>query len=105
MSETSFIGVLPTESAALLKVQELRNAGYDNDDIFVIKKHHDNIVIEHGLHGEVTSGIHVEDHFSDFLGGSDAVRKALLDMRFSEDEADYYYNEIDNGSILLYVTR
>lgn len=105
MSETSFIGVLPTESSALLKVQELRNAGYEKEDIFIIKKHHDTLVVEHGMQEGEGLGDHIEEHFTDFIGGDDAVRKALIDMRFQDDEVAYYYNEVKKGSILLYVRR
>lgn len=105
MSETSFIGVLPNESAALLKIQELKNAGYRREDIFVIKKYNDSLVIEHGLLRGVTEGEHIEDHFTDFLGGDQEVRNAFREMRFQDDEMAHYYDAVKQGNILLYVKR
>ena len=105
MSQTSYIGVLPTESAALLKIKELRNAGYKQEDIFVVKKYRDSLVVEHGLQEGIESGPHIEDHFTDFIGQEKAVRKVLRDMRFQDDEAAYIYDQIKDGSILIYVIR
>lgn len=105
MSETSYIDVLFTESAALEKVRELRMAGYEKEDIFVVKKLNDSLVVEHGLQEGFESGERIEDHFTEFIGNDQTVRRALRDMRFQDDDAAYIYNRVMDGSILLYVRR
>ncbi|RJS61529.1 YsnF/AvaK domain-containing protein [Bacillus sp. PK3_68] len=104
-----FIGVFDNQSEVITKIDQLKAEGYAEADIYAVAKNADNISMVRGRTGvEVESantGGSWMDKFMAFLSGEDEVRGGLRNMGLEDTEVDRYYNDIDNGKILLYVDR
>ena len=100
-----FIGMFHTEPELLAKVEELKAEGYPDHQIFVIAKSEDDVkMLQNRTDAEIqTTHESWLDKFMDFMTGEDRVRSMLDDLGFSEDEKAGFYQDVNNGSMLLYV--
>ena len=100
-----FIGMFHTEQELLVKVQELKIEGYDNHQIFVLAKSEDDVkLLQSRTDAEIqTTQESWLDKFMDFMTGEDRVRSLMDDLGFSEEEKAGFYQEVNDGGMLLYV--
>ncbi|HEY9576183.1 MAG TPA: YsnF/AvaK domain-containing protein [Pseudobacillus sp.] len=108
-NDKKFIGVFDNQAEVISKIEQLKLEGYAETDIYAVAKNADHISMVRGRTGvEVESaetGASWMDKFMAFLSGEDEVRGGLRNMGLDNMEVDRYYNDIDNGKILLYVDR
>jgi len=108
MDDKRFIGVYHSESALLDKVEELKAQGIADDNIYVVAKNDTDLSM---LRSRTSADIQTTDHeswldkFMDFLSGKDHVNGMLHHLGLSDDEAERYYQDIENGGLLLYVDQ
>jgi len=90
------------------KIDELRlQQGYADKNIFVITNDPDSLMIvsqQSDIDLRYPEGSWFEQVKS-FLGGDEPIRGAFKHMGFTREEALEYYNEVENGGILLFVNR
>lgn len=100
-----FIGMFHTESELLAKVQGLKAEGYADSQIFVIAKSENDVkMLQSRTDAEIqTTQESWLDKFMDFMTGEDRVRSMMDDLGFTEDEKAGFYQDVNNGSMLLYV--
>lgn len=105
--DKKIIGIFHSEEEAIRKVEELEKQGYDASDIYAVAKDEDNISMVRGRTNiDIKStGGNWFDRFVGFITGEEPVREALHHAGLDGPEMDDYYNEIDNGGILLYVDK
>ncbi|MCG7333936.1 YsnF/AvaK domain-containing protein [Sporosarcina sp. ACRSM] len=107
MADKKFVGTFQSENQVLNKIEELKAEGYSEEDIYVVTNHADSLSIVRGqtdVELKSSDGNWL-DRFIAFLNGDEPVRTAFSRMGFTEEESNRYYNEVKNGSILLYVDR
>lgn len=100
-----FIGMFHTEQELLAKIKELKTEGYDDHQVFVLAKSEDNVkLLQQRTDAEIqtTDGSWL-DKFMDFMTGEDRVRSLMDDLGFSDDERAGFYQDVNEGSMLLYV--
>ena len=107
MDNKKFIGVYYTETDLLAKMDELKANGYAEEDMYITVKDKDAVSMVRGrTNAEVeTAGGSWGDRFMSFLSGVDPIRDGFRNMGLSDAEADRYYNDVENGGMLLYVDR
>ncbi len=100
-----FIGMFHTEPELLAKVEKLKAEGYSDHQIFVIAKSEDDVkMLQSRTDAEVqTTHESWLDKFMDFMTGEDRVRSMMDDLGFNEEEKAGFYQDVNNGSMLLYV--
>lgn len=100
-----FIGMFHTEPELLAKVVELKAEGYVDHQIFVIAKSENDVkMLQSRTEAEIqTTHESWLDKFMDFMTGEDRVRSMMDNLGFSEDEKAGFYQDVNNGSMLLYV--
>lgn len=101
------IGVFHSEEEAIRKIEDLKAQGYDNSDIYAVAKNEDDISMVRGrTNVDVRSaGGNWFDRFVSFITGEEPVREAMRNMGLSGPDMDRYYQEIEDGGILLYVDK
>ncbi|ANU27340.1 DUF2382 domain-containing protein [Planococcus versutus] len=107
MTNNKFMGTFETETEVLSKIEELKAQGSREDDMYVMARDKDQISMLRGrtdVDYKSSEGNWM-DKFMGFLSGDDSTREAFTGMGVDKDEADRYYNEVQNGKILLFVDR
>lgn len=107
MTNNKFMGTFDTETEVLNKIEELKAQGSREDDMYVMARDKDQISMLRGrtdVDYKSSEGNWM-DKFMGFLSGDDSTREAFSGMGVDKDEADRYYNEVQNGKILLFVDR
>ncbi|WJY26225.1 MULTISPECIES: general stress protein [Sporosarcina] len=100
-----FIGMYETEEELLSAVQELKTKGYDDRDIYVVAKREDDVkMLQRRTDAEIeTTHESWLDKFMDFMTGEDRVRSLLDDLGFSDNERAGFYQDVNDGHMLLLV--
>lgn len=107
MANNKFMGTFDTESEVLQKIEELKGTGSREEDMYVMARDKDQISMVRGrtdVDYKSSEGNWM-DKFMGFLSGDDSTREAFSGMGLDKDESDRYYNEVQNGKILLFVDR
>lgn len=107
MANNKFMGTFNSESEVLEKIEELKATGSREEDMYVMARDKDQISMVRGrtdVDYKSSEGNWM-DKFMGFLSGDDSTREAFSGMGLDKDEADRYYNEVQNGKILLFVDR
>ncbi len=107
MANNKFMGTFDTESEVLKKIEELKATGSREEDMYVMARDKDQISMVRGrtdVDYKSSEGNWM-DKFMGFLSGDDSTREAFSGMGLDKDESDRYYNEVQNGKILLFVDR
>ncbi|WP_100330337.1 YsnF/AvaK domain-containing protein [Bacillus xiapuensis] len=102
------IGLFNNQSEVIPKIEDLKNKGYAEDDIYVVAKNEDQVSMVRGRTGietESAAGASWWDRFIAFLSGEDEVRGGLKNMGLNDKEAERYYQDIEAGKLLLYVDK
>lgn len=101
------IGLFDAQAQVLIKIGELKAAGYEEENLYIVSKHDEQI----SLLIDYTS-VHVDtqdrDNFKGkviaFLSGEDITKDAFNRMGLEAEETDYYFQQVENGRLLLYTT-
>ncbi|HLR21666.1 MAG TPA: general stress protein [Tissierellaceae bacterium] len=97
--------VLNNDMEVIHRINELKDLGYKEEDMYVITQEEDNVSM---LKGYTDVIIKEEDHsiferFKSFLQGEESIYDAFRRLGLEKDEKKYYYNEVQNGRLLLLV--
>lgn len=110
MEEKKFIYVYYDEDDLLWKINALKEEGYKEEDMYVIVKDKEEILMTKGqvdINVESAGLQSWRDRFAAFLLGEKPVRDALLRIGLStgmcEEEAEKHYTDVITGGMLLYV--
>ncbi|MBT2569358.1 DUF2382 domain-containing protein [Planococcus sp. ISL-110] len=107
MANNKFMGTFDSETEVLKKIEEMKAQGSSEDDMYVMARDKDQISMVRGrtdVDYKSSEGNWM-DKFMGFLSGNESSREAFSGMGVDEAEADRYYNEVQNGKILLFVDR
>jgi len=107
MTNNKFMGTFDSETEVLKKIEELKAQGSREDDMYVMARDEEQISMLRGrtdVDYKSAEGNWM-DKFMGFLSGDDSTREAFSGMGVDKDEADRYYNEVQNGKVLLFVDR
>lgn len=107
MANNKFMGTFDSETEVLRKIEELKAQGSREEDMYVMARDKDQISMVRGrtdVDYKSSEGNWM-DKFMGFLSGDEPTRQAFSGMGVDEAEADRYYNEVQNGKILLFVDR
>lgn len=105
MAENKFMQTFDTESDVLRKIEELKAQGSSESDMYVMARDKEQISMVRGRTDVDYKSVEGNwmDKFMNFLSGDDSTRGAFTDMGVDEGEADRYYQEVQDGKILLFV--
>lgn len=107
MADNKFMGTFDNEQEVLRKIEEMKAQGATEDHMYVMARDEDQISMVRGrtdVDYKSAEGSW-KDKFMGFLSGNEPVRQAFAGMGVDEQEADRYYQEVQNGKILLFVDR
>ena len=107
MANNKFMGTFDTETEVLRKIEELKAQGSSEEDMYVMARDKDQISMVRGrtdVDYKSSEGNWM-DKFMGFLSGNESSREAFSGMGVDDAEDDRYYNEVQNGKILLFVDR
>ncbi|WP_434400134.1 YsnF/AvaK domain-containing protein [Planococcus sp. 11815] len=107
MANNKFMGTFDTETEVLKKIEDMKAQGSREEDMYVMARNEDQISMVRGrtdVDYKSSEGNWM-DKFMGFLSGNEPTREAFSNMGVDEAEADRYYNEVQNGKILLFVDR
>ncbi|SDG64949.1 conserved domain-containing protein [Planococcus glaciei] len=108
MASNNFMGTFDNETEVLRKIEELKSQGISEDHMYVMAHDKDQISMVRGrtdVDYKATEGGGWMDKFMGFMSGNEPVRQAFNDMGVDGNEADRYYQEVQNGKILLFVDK
>lgn len=108
MAEEKFMGTFDSETEVLQKIEEMKATGSKEEDMYVMARDKDQISMVRGrTEVDYTSseGASLMDKFKSFISGDEPTRQAFKGMGLSEEKADSYYREVQNGKILLFVDK
>jgi uncharacterized protein (TIGR02271 family) len=106
--ENTFIGVFDNQAEVLSKVAELMAQGHSESDMYVVGRDHDSFSTVHnqtGIHVDATN----EKKNQGFMGkvmsalSGDSSLAAFNGMGLDRYEAKEYYEQVQNGKLVLYV--
>ncbi|MBO1911220.1 general stress protein, partial [Microvirga sp. 3-52] len=106
MLHRKFIGIFHSIDTVLYKLTEMKANGYEEDSIHVFSCEQDNISMLEGQTKMDLTGSYGEDWrkgFNTFLGFEESVFNAFNSMGFSDQEAQHYFDEVENGGIAMFV--
>lgn len=107
MANNKFMGTFDTESEVLRKIEELREQGISEDHMYVMAHDKEQLSMVRGrtdVDYKSAEGGWM-DKFMGFLSGNEPVREAFSGMGVDDQEADRYYQDVQNGKILLFVDQ
>ncbi|WP_223641171.1 YsnF/AvaK domain-containing protein [Planococcus sp. 4-30] len=103
---TTFIQAYDVQAEVLHKIGELKAQGYNEEDMYVIAKHDDQLSMVQGqtdVHLNTQQDDNMMGKFKSFISGEDSTRDAFTQMGLGTGEADEYYRQVENGKLVLYV--
>lgn len=101
------IEVFHNQLEAMVRIKELKENGYKEKDMYIISGDENNISM---LRGSIDVMIKEEeafaiDRFKSFLKGEDSITEAFTRMGLSDEDKEFYHNEVKNGKIILYINK
>jgi uncharacterized protein (TIGR02271 family) len=108
MASNNFMGTFDSETEVLRKIEELKSQGISEDHMYVMAHDKEQLSMVRGrtdVDYKSTEGGGWMDKFMGFMSGNEPVRQAFNDMGVDGQEADRYYQEVQNGKILLFVDK
>ncbi|EGQ26095.1 hypothetical protein HMPREF9372_1903 [Sporosarcina newyorkensis 2681] len=107
MNNKRYMGMYFNETELMNRVQELKNEGWPEENIYVVVKNDDQLtMLRSRTDAEVKSADGSWwDRFMGFISGEDHVHRMVDDLDFGPRETERYYQEIDQGGMLLYVDK
>lgn len=102
------VGIFDAQAQALIQVGELKAAGYEEEEIYLVAKHDEQIdlLIEYtGVYVDTQDRDNFKGKVMAFLAGEDITKNAFNRMGLSVEETDYYFQQVENGKLLLHANR
>ena len=99
------IGLFDGQAQVLIKVGELRAAGYEEEELYLVSKHDEQIdlLINYtSVHVDTQDRDNFKGKVIAFLSGDDITKDAFNRMGLDEKETDYYFQQVESGRLLLY---
>lgn len=101
------IEVFHNQLEAMIRIKELKENGYKEEDMYIISGEENNVSM---LRGSTDVMIKEEegsllDRFKSFLKGQDSITEAFTRMGLSDENREFYHNEVKNGGIILYIDK
>lgn len=105
MGKNRYIGMYFNETELMKRVDELKTEGWNEDDIYVVVKNDDQLtMVRSRTDAEIKSADDSWwDRFMGFVSGEDHVRRMVDNLEFGTEDTLKYYQEIEQGGMLLYV--
>lgn len=105
MGKNRYIGMYFNETELMTRVTELKAEGWPEDDIYVVVKNDDQLtMVRSRTDAEIKSADDSWwDRFMGFVSGEDHVRRMVENLEFGAEDTAKYYQEIEQGGMLLYV--
>ncbi|PIC72614.1 YsnF/AvaK domain-containing protein [Sporosarcina sp. P17b] len=105
MGKNRYIGMYFNETELMNRVDELKREGWPEDDIYVVVKNEDQLtMVRSRTDAEIKSADDSWwDRFMGFVSGEDHVRRMVDSLEFGTEDTVKYYQEIEQGGMLLYV--
>ncbi|MDG5472733.1 general stress protein [Jeotgalibacillus sp. ET6] len=103
----NYVETFRSEQEVLDKIDELKVQGYSEEDMYVMARHKDELSLVRGrtdVDLESSEGNWM-DKFKAFVTGDSPVREAFNRMGMEREDAERYYDDVNNGSILLYADK
>lgn len=103
---TTLIQSYDVQAEVLHKITELKAQGFKEEDMYVIAKYDDQLSMVQGqtnVHLEAQEDENIMSKFKAFISGEDSTRHAFTQMGLGSSEADDYYQQVENGKLVLYV--
>ncbi|ARD48960.1 hypothetical protein SporoP37_12780 [Sporosarcina sp. P37] len=105
INNKTFIGVYYNDADLLDKIEELKETGYLDDNIYVIAKNETDVAM---LRSRTAADVHSAydtwtDRFIGFLTGENHVKQMMYGVGMDTIQVDRYYEEVQHGGMLLYV--
>lgn len=105
--ENKRIGLFDAQAQVLITVGELKAAGYEEEELYLVSKHDEQIelLITHtAVHVDTQDRDNFKGKVIAFLAGDDIKKDAFNRMGLSAEETDYYFQQVENGRLLLYTS-
>lgn len=99
------IGTFDVQAEVIHEIGELKAQGYREQDMYVVALNGQQLQMVQGqtdVHLNTDEGDFL-DKFKSFISGEDPTKDALIQMGLSDAEAEQYYQQIQNGKLVLYV--
>lgn len=101
------IEVFHNQIEALNRIEDLKENGYKEEDMYIISGDEKNISMLRGstdviIKEEETS---LFERFKSFLKGEDSITEAFTRMRLNDEDKKRYHDEVKNGKIILYIDK
>lgn len=95
------------EVKVLNRIEKLKELGYDETDMYIITGDENDVSMLRGMTGVIIKedDDSLWDRFKSFLSGDDSVLDAFSRMDIDEENRDFYYNQVKDGKILLYIDK
>lgn len=95
------------EIKVLNRIKKLKEQGYKETDMYIITDEEENVSMLRGMTEVIIKedDDSIWDRFKSFLSGEDSVIDAFNRMEIQDEDKDFYYNQVKNGKILLYVDK
>lgn len=95
------------EIKLLNRIEELKESGYEESDMYIISGEDQNLSMVRGMTEVIIKedDDSIWDRFKSFLSGEDSIVDAFNRMNISDEDRDFYYDQVRDGKILLYVDR
>lgn len=105
MGKNRYIGMYFNETELMNRVDQLKREGWPEDDIYVVVKNDDQLtMVRSRTDAEIKSADDSWwDRFMGFVSGEDHVRRMVDSLEFETEDTLKYYQEIEQGGMLLYV--
>ncbi|HZG73809.1 MAG TPA: general stress protein [Chondromyces sp.] len=105
MKPKRIIGVFESELTVIREVEELKVAGYDGSQIYAITNDADLVLlVKNRSAAQVQSaGPSFMEKLKSILSKEKPVLESLIDFGLTSEEANQYYEDVENGKILLVV--
>lgn len=102
-----FIETYETEEEVLKQIEKLKSEGYSESDMYVMARKDGQLSMVKGQ----TNIDHFAwegnwmDRFTSFLTGNEQTDIAFKNMGLTEQEQEKYYQDLEDGRLLLYVNK
>lgn len=99
------VGLFDAQAQVLIKIGELKAAGYEEEELYMVAKHDEQIdlLIAHtSVHVDTQDRDNFKGKVIAFLAGEDITKDAFNRMGLDAEETDYYFRQVDSGKLLLY---
>ncbi|MCH4825303.1 MAG: DUF2382 domain-containing protein [Planococcus sp. (in: firmicutes)] len=105
--ENKLIGLFDAQAKVLIQVGQLKAAGYEEEELYLVSKHDEQIdlLITHtAVHIDTQDRDNFKGKLISFLAGDDITKDAFNRMGLDEEETDYYFQQVELGKLLLYTS-